>query len=774
MEDDNMTENKKSKKVLIGITSLLAVLALGGGLFLYCRNAQNKVKLIECDSLDAIAAFSSSDTASSSNTIFKIGEDYYSYFASTGAVELMNTSVPGYDSASYSTISNLYNTKIQKLSESTETGSQKMEDVTVFNNVLTARLAYLYKELDNCTANLMLDSDNADWLTYKVQLENEINSILTYRIAVSNILTTLLAQVDADSSLTESISNTLDTSLNASTLSLNYAKLSENQTIYEQALAALQSTVSAQESLLNSLSDNYNNLNELIVNKRNNAEQSVTLVDDSTDFSEYYNYIANLDNRINVYASECADYYDELSGRITALENQSNTLQSMFDSLNTDSDGNNDYSAFLQALSALKDRQTELENKLSALSDLYESGVSAAIADSSFSDDYAKVFQEQVSSQQDELDAIKELLNSASMQSLDSLVDKYDKLQEALNNIEEAYTLADSTLSQEQLDNLEALRSELEALINESILTSNDVNASNLTDIANTLNFLIDALSDSTFKALTDLNTALDDSNAENAKNLTTATDNLYYSLSDDIDDNQRKIRRVNDDLDSAKSALTDDISTLRQDTSNDLSDLRQDTDDAIDMLRKDTATDIASVRQDLATTRDELTQSISDLETSMLQAIVDAKEDVVSQLTDITDYLSTRVSALEELTATHDDAIKDLQDRVSSLESDMVTVKSNITSLQSRVSTLSTQVTASTTKKKYYMYCDFHRGLSTKDECSNYYYTLGAGFWTKYTPGNGTVTEVIVVTNSEQHKCPGTLMGGTSISVLESYYEEK
>ena len=129
--------------MLLIIIAILVTVILCSFIFTNKEDDISSVKVLEFDSISELQGLNVSDVSSAENTLYKVGTDYYSYFPSTGKLELV-TQVHDYSTASLDLLGDMYS-KLPANDKNDDyiTMTSKVETLEVFGNAIQERTEYL-------------------------------------------------------------------------------------------------------------------------------------------------------------------------------------------------------------------------------------------------------------------------------------------------------------------------------------------------------------------------------------------------------------------------------------------------------------------------------------------------------------------------------------------------------------------------------------------------------------------------------------------------------
>lgn len=328
IEDSDIEKyNRQSGRMGVVVTVCLIVIAmlLIGVFFLiftpFKMAGVSSVKILEFDNLQELQCLSVSDVSSAENTLYKVGDDYYSYFPSTGKLELV-TQVHDYDTASIDLLDSLYS-GLPTSSESDDyvTVTNKVETIEVFVSVLDERTGYLQKELDNVNSNILLADDTTELEKYKAQLEEELRKLIEYRVSVSALMPLILDTMKSDEIngvLVEKVNKILDDNMLSIHDSSKYVTSAE--------FTALKDTVNEQQKMLDILTktvSEYTDIEDIIIAK---TDALITATENSNDkdlLEMTETVLDTVEEYVDTYASEV----ETLTDKITILETLYKTIE---------------------------------------------------------------------------------------------------------------------------------------------------------------------------------------------------------------------------------------------------------------------------------------------------------------------------------------------------------------------------------------------------------------------------------------------------------------
>lgn len=674
------TINKNIKRTLAAV---LAVTMLAG-----CTQkpiGTTAVQVVEFDSVEALAEINRDDLKNSANTLYKVGTSYYAFFPSTGKMELV-TQVQEYDKQQITVIDQLYNSTLTADGVTPDATESYVTNVTTIDNLVTTRANYLERELDNCNANMLIDgADTVTLKEYKAQIEEELTQLTQYKQSLVNtteLVVQSLKTQDVQDALMQQVSELLDKQLNSVAEQYKYNQTTGLTT--ETALKSLEKTVAAQQELISTLQEKYADIDTLLANKRVALTESVNIVDSA----EFKSIITQLDTYAASYVAECEQLYNSLSTKADAIENLYKTLQT------ADSQDYTDILATLQAnyadMSAtqqnLKKQINTLETALEGASDKQQASNDAGLYD---------VLQTQLDKHEAELSALEDVLQGSNLATIDSLADVQTALQERIKSIETLQSSLKDTMTQQQIDALKTLKTDIEA----SIVDGTTATANDLRNYIDTLAGTYDNLDTDTKKSIDALRKLLDDTNAEQSA-VNNAVNTLISTLDTDLTAQQAKIEeqktmlvnlidttagQVQADLmnaletsvttqeqnlavqrenltaliNSSDAELADTLKTIFNER---IDNTNAELNDAITALENALAEDSNATTSDIATLRtalqDKFTEAVDTSETRLSQErealetlITTQKDAVVSELTDAIDAVdASRRADVEDI----------------------------------------------------------------------------------------------------------------------------
>lgn len=557
------TVKRKSNVLLIIILCvIIAILAIGGGYAYnkFVKNAQNKgVSIVELDSLDALRAISRDEFISASDRLYKVGDDYYGYFPSTGKLELVST-VKDYDKMSLTLLDGMLG-DVQSAATNTTDDISKATNVSdLFGSTLAERTQYVQYELDNCNANLLLTSNDSGLLSYKTKLESELMQLVAYQAVSAEQLQFFLQCLgteEADKVLAEKISKLLDQQF---VQLVNSYNISGGTVGKEELEKVLQS----QNEAIQTLTEKYNTIEKTLVEKR------VALDTGSSALSE--SDIQTVINNLDVYVDK---YLADYSKQVTALETKLSALEQLYGSMGaldtSESDGTVDNAALL----AIKNQYVQLRNEQTALQErvTYLEGVvgSAAKVESTpttnSDDGVSAALQSELDKQKAQYEAISDILNNSDLENIGKLAEEQTKIQETINQLEEALKAADELINSEQTEAREELERSLQELISQTSDNQDELRKQLEDELRDKLNASDEDLKnkyDSTQEALKTLEEASENGISETRKDLTDALETLRQNSSDELAalnaEIQNAINALNDDLLEKYTEVTRDI----------------------------------------------------------------------------------------------------------------------------------------------------------------------------------------------------------------------
>lgn len=578
------------------------------------------VSILEFDSVEALASVDRESLKNSENTLYKVGDNYYAFFPSTGQMELV-TQVQEYDEQKIKVIETLYKGTVVADGTTPDVNNNYVTSVTTLGSVLDTRTEYLERELDNCNANMLIDgTDTAKLTEYKAQLETELQQITTYKQSLSNtaeIVVQSLQSQEVQDELVKQISALLDAQLVS--LADQYAYNRDTGLVTEEDLASLEQTVVAQQEFINILQGRYEDIDALLAEKRVTLDSAKDIVDTEA----FKSVITQLDTYASSYVAECERLYNNLNTKATALESLYSTLQTA---------DNNDYSDILNTLqkqyAEMLEKQQNLQVQITAL----KVAVDDTDAESTSSqDDVYVVLQTQLEKHEAELAALEDVLSGTNLATIDSLADVQSTLQERIKGLENLQNSFKDTMTQQQIDALNTLKTDIEG----SIATQTSTTASDLRSYIDALTNDYDNLDSNTQKSIDALRKLLDDKNAEQTA-VNTAVNTLISNLDANLTAQQTK-------LEEQKTMLVDLIDTTAGQVQADLMNALE--------------TSVTTQEQNLAAQRDALTALINSsdadladtLKTLFNERIDSSNTELSAAINELEDALSTDSTATAE-----------------------------------------------------------------------------------------------------------------------------
>ena len=634
--------NKSTWKTIVGIVVCIAICATAviGGLK-YTSTSNTGVEIIEFDSIAQLYTVPADVITASEKTLYKVGEDYYSYFPSTGKLELVSQ-VKDYDTMSLDVLDKMYTGMNKNDTDGQIVLVEEQVEVTeTFGNAIDTRTDYVLRELDNCNANLLLNAEDADLLAYKEQLESELNKLVEYRVSLTEQMPVILSALESDEAaqiIAIQISEQMDSAFVDLLKTYNLATMDD--------VSALERAVVAQQQAIDVLNAKYTDLEEILVNKRVAIEGVQNLI----DTPEMQNVIAALDTRVQTYVEQCNAEVVELTTKVTALEKLYNTVTNYNDS-------NYDI-----VLSEIRTQYTDLVNEQSNIYkriQYLEEVTSINTENTSTTDDgMSAVLSTELAQQKEQVTAITNILNSTNLEDIDKLAAEQERLRAYIDELEKTQTLLNETLTEEQLAALTEVKTGLEELIKNSVNDVNELNTAKVSEYTESLSENIAALDADTKAALDNVRELLNSADASQSDALNSAVADLLAKLDASVLAQEGK-------LEEQRVALSNLVTTTATQVQ---SDMMTALDDSIVNQENKLAAEKAVLETLISTTNSdlhtELTTLMSDTNAETLAKVTQLDAETESQINDVitmlTDNsvsqetkLNTAVETLETLIGT-------------------------------------------------------------------------------------------------------------------------
>lgn len=724
---------KDYKRIL---ATVLAITLICGSMTACGSKADTMVAtILEFDTTEDLAAIDRETLQNSSNTLYKVGENYYAFFPSTGKMELV-TKVQAYDETNIEVIDSLYNSTLSSNGEESDVTETYVTSVTTLDNVLNTRTSYLEHELDNCNANMLIEGTDSVTLTeYKRQLEEELAQLTQYKQSIVNtteLVVQSLKTQDVQDALMEQVSTMLDGQLNTIAKQNAY-----NQTVglaTEDSVKTLEKVVSVQQSLIETLQQKYENVDEILANKRITLAETADIVDTKA----FKDVIKQLDTYATTYVTECEKLYNNISTKADAIEDLYSTLQNA---------NNVEYGDVLKTLQVkyadMLKTQEELQAQITVLKTTVNS-VEDTLEDTNNTNDVYTQVQTQLNRHEAELAALEDVLAGTNLATIDSLTDVQATLQERIKELEGLQDSLKDTMTQQQIDALSALKTDIE----NSISNETNSTASDLRSYIDTLSNNYNDLDSETQKSIDALRKLLNDNTTEqNAVN--TAVNNLINNLDTNLTAQQEKLEeqktqlvnlidatagQVQSDLMSAletseneqetklleqKETLTELINgkvtelseTLKSEFNAELTGNSETINTAVTAVK----TALDALTEDYATYKDTTDTTLSSLEaliatvktatdtntadlTSMQTIITRLTDETVVSLSTVQEQLTGELATLKTLVddnyAVLNAEVTQLTETVNALNSSSAEISTKVTTLEDNVSSTRTLIT--------------------------------------------------------------------------------
>lgn len=544
MSKENISKRKRNILVaagsVIGVGLLVGTFVLGGGTHLLNKHkAVENVNIVQVDTIDALREISVDDLKAATDTMYMVGNDYYSYFPSTGKLELV-TSVHDYDTMSLTLVESMLS-DVQSVSETTDVQTG-LDSVVNFNEAVDNRTFYVYKELDNCNANLLLASDNTELQTYKGKLENELQQLVAYQTVSAEKLQLMLQCLgtsEADKVLAEKVSKVLDG---------NFARLVTEYNTYSDVLdiSDIEQVLLVQKNAIEELTKKYSDVDSILTEKIASLS-NIGKTDGNADIQQIINQVNNI---VDSYAADYKAKVTDLNMRIEVLQE----LYSSFSIKGADFDSGvlvelrKQYTDLLNEQKTLSERITYLENVLDenvVVTDVVRNDNGTVMGS----------LKEELAEQKAKVSAITSLLENVNIDTLNGLADKYAELQNSIKDIEEILKASDEMVASEQVSARETLEQNVRELLD--TLTARE------TDLREQLNSGIVENINSTNADLADKYAT----NQNAIEELRKANDNGLSSVSADLNVALQELREsVTADLTELNALIQPVLNTLSND----------------------------------------------------------------------------------------------------------------------------------------------------------------------------------------------------------------
>ena len=719
---------------------IIAVTLAGCLLLSGCGTKVNTagVSIVEFDTVEALAAVDRETLKNSENTLYKVGDNYYAFFPSTGQMELV-TQVQEYDEQKIKVIETLYNGTVVADGTTTDVNNTYVTSVTTLGSVLDTRTEYLERDLDNCNANMLIDgADTATLTEYKTQLETELQQITAYRQSLSNtaeIVVQSLQSEEVQDELVKQISALLDAQLVA--LADQYAYNRETGLVTDEDMAAHEQTVAAQQEFIDILQGRYDDIDALLAEKRVTLDSAKDIVDTEA----FKSVITQLDTYAASYVAECERLYNNLSTKAEALENLYTTIQN-------NSVGEEDTAAVLESLrvqyAEMLHVQADLQKQIVTLSDALENVRTSTETSTTADDGVYSMLQVQLDKNTAELTALEEILTGTNLATVDSLAGVQTTLQERINSLEELQKSLKETMTQQQIDALTNLKNEMQSSISSETTDA----VTNLQGYIDTLTANYNSLDTNTQESFDALRSLLEN-NTTAQDGVNDALSELIDALTADLEEQQRALTTqkealealigtatdaVRDDLDGVAeiaqgnstavfnlnqdlSTLTDAYNTYTQNNTEDIGELNssvetlnaaletldndyalykeqtgesiQSIDTLLETVRAatvDNATDVTDLQDAIGNLKDVTVANLQSVQTQLVGEVDTLSTTVTDNYTELSEQvtlLSANVSNLTTLTGTHDTKIGALETSVGALNTSVTTLQTDLTALQ-------------------------------------------------------------------------------------------
>lgn len=530
---------KRSKKIISFTMALLLICSILSGCKKDTMPSQDEtINVITMSSYEDLKQVDT-NALNGRLTVYKVGEMYYAYFPSTNTIEAI-TAPRAYDYQTAEVVDNLYTNTFIKDGEEYVVSERTVETIEVFGDAVESRIQYISKELDNCSASLVVE-DNADIAEYKEQLLSEMEKLIIYQSEISKELKEILIHLDPETQaeLAQRISILMDKTFVDSINQYTYAETNNFNT--EKTIEALKEIISSQETVIKELSEKYTELEKVLVNKRVYFEQ----VSDIIDSPEFQEVINSLDTYVNNYVNDCSEEFDRLNTKISALESLYETVK------NTDSEKYEDVLTALRTeYQNIIEQQRDLQEQTAYLRDL----TGQAVENSESASDINAIISEELEKQQEQLDLLDEIISSSNLKDIEGLAMQQDYLYEYIRQLETVQKTLETTITKEQYEEIKEIRTQLEEI------SLNGTDTDQLRAYITILQKDMKNLDEETQKAIEELSELLKNTAAGDISKLTKQLNDTIASLDSTIAEQDSRIAEQEKALAAMVKSTTDQL----------------------------------------------------------------------------------------------------------------------------------------------------------------------------------------------------------------------
>lgn len=643
---------KRSKKIISFTMALLLICSILSGCKKDTMPSQDEtINVITMSSYEDLKQVDT-NALNGRLTVYKVGEMYYAYFPSTNTIEAI-TAPRAYDYQTAEVIDNLYMNTFIKDGEEYVISERTVETIEVFGDAVESRIQYISKELDNCSASLVVE-DNADIAEYKEQLLSEMEKLIIYQSEISKELKEILIHLDPETQaeLAQRISILMDKTFVDSINQYTYAETNNFNT--EKTIEALKEIISSQEVVIKELSEKYAELEKVLVNKRVYFEQ----VSDIIDSPEFQEVIKSLDTYVNNYVNDCSEEFDRLNTKISALESLYETVK------NTDSEKYEDVLTALRTeYQNIIEQQRDLQEQTAYLRDL----TGQAVENSESASDINAIISEELEKQQEQLDLLDEIISSSNLKDIDDLAMQQDYLYEYIRQLETVQKTLETTVTKEQYEEIKEIRTQLEQI------SLSGTDADQLRAYITVLQKDMKNLDEETQKALEELSELLKNTAAGDINELTKQLNDTIASLDSTIAEQDAQIAEQEKALAALIKSTTDQLQ--------------------------------ADIMYTLENSISEQEENLKNEKIALEALISSSGEDLKTELTGVIDTLDAETQAeIDKILSMTEDSSKteELEAAINALRTDLETdIAAQETTIADNKTALETMVNAKTAQVK-------------------------------------------------------------------------